>query len=151
MLPSPVTPVGLLPVLPPQHRKGPVHYLRRPGFRAGLALVTSQSSSRARVQSGGCLLWEPHPLHQLGLSCPISDSSHQKRLLLWRRALATLSYRLFSGSHAPLSHPSEAGGGSVFADLGSPRKIIMTVQMYTTYEVYSLYSLLLSPHSMPVS
>ena len=149
VLPSPVTPVGLLLVLPPQHRKGPVCYSRCPGFWAGLALVTCQSGGRANVQSGGCLLGEPRPLHQLGLDRPIwfqpsgglcreKSSGHSfLPFILWLTCTLVTVLR---------------GKRSIrFADLSSPGKMIMAVQMYTTHKVYSLCILSLRLHNAPVS
>lgn len=49
LLPSPVMQVAPLPVLPPQHRKGLIHYLYCSGFRTEWALVTSKSSSSNRM------------------------------------------------------------------------------------------------------
>lgn len=78
------------------------------------------------------------PLCQPGLSCLISDSSHQTQFLLWRRALAILSYLLFSGPHTPLSQPSKTKG-SGFANLDSPEKMVIVAQMHRVYEIRSTY------------
>lgn len=150
VLPSPVTPVGPLLVLPPQHRKGPMCYLRCPGFWAGLAVVTGQSGGWVSVQSGGCLLGEPHPVHQLGLSRLIWFQPSEEALGR-EKSSATLSCHSFSDSHSPLSQSSGAREGPGFTGLSSPRKMTMAVQMCTAHKLHSLCIRSLRLHNTPVS